>query len=276
MLVKTVLTASLWELGFARVQAQPTDTITVHFDLNQSVLGREDRVALDHRLDLFGPRITSIELAGYCDSVGENRYNDSLARQRVAAVKKYLQSKGIADTLFKVLYSYGKRKPLNDNGDEEKRSLNRRVTIMWRLAAQPATGSTLRDALQDTAAVIGKTIVLPNLLFYRDLHHPLPASLPTLQELLGIMKEHPGLLVEIQGYVCCMPENMDGLDAETHKNDLSVRRAEYVYDYLARRGIDTSRISYKGFGASRKICPQEANQDQMMRNRRVEIKILGW
>jgi outer membrane protein OmpA-like peptidoglycan-associated protein len=103
MRVKTVLTASLWALGFAGVQAQSTDTITVHSDLNQSVLRREDRVALDHRSDLFGPRIKSIELDGYCDSVGENRYNDSLARQRVAAVKRYLQSKGIADTLFKVL-----------------------------------------------------------------------------------------------------------------------------------------------------------------------------
>jgi outer membrane protein OmpA-like peptidoglycan-associated protein len=273
---KKVLIASLWALGFAGVQAQSTDTITVHFDLNQSVLRREDRVALDHRFDRSGPRITSIELAGYCDSVGGNRYNDSLARQRVAEVKKYLQSKGIADSLFKVLYSYGKRKPLNDNGDEEKRSLNRRVTITWRLAAHPATGSTLREALQDTAAVTGKTIALPNVLFYGDMHRPLPASFATLQELLAIMREHPGLRVEIQGHICCMPENMDGLDVETQKGDLSVRRAEYVYDYLARGGIDTSRMSYKGFGASRKIYPQEANQEQMMRNRRVEIKILGW
>jgi outer membrane protein OmpA-like peptidoglycan-associated protein len=79
--VKEVLTASLCAVGFAGVQAQSTDTITVHFDPNQSVLRREDRVALDHRFDLSGPRITSIELARYCDSVGENRYNDSLARQ---------------------------------------------------------------------------------------------------------------------------------------------------------------------------------------------------
>jgi hypothetical protein len=134
--VKRVLTASLCALGFAGVQAQLTDTPTVHSDPNQSVLLHEDRVTLDQRLDPSGPRITSIE----------------------QAVKKYLLSKGIPDTLFKVLYSYGKRKPLNDNGDEEKRSLNRRVTITWRLAEQPAAGPSLRDALRDTAGVIGKTI----------------------------------------------------------------------------------------------------------------------
>jgi outer membrane protein OmpA-like peptidoglycan-associated protein len=271
-----VLIASLCALIFAGVQAQSTNAITVHFDLNQSVLRREDRVTLDQRFDLSGPRITSIELAGYCDSVGENQYNDSLARERVAVVKKYLLSKGVPDTLFKVLYSYGKRKPLNDNGDEEKRSLNRRVTITWRLAGQPATGPTLRDALRDTAAVIGKTIVLPNVLFYGDMHQPLPVSFPTLQELFAIMKEHPGLRVEIQGHVCCMPENMDGRDIETKKDDLSVQRAKYVYAYLGRLGIDTSRMSYRGFGGSRKIYPQETDEGQKMRNRRVEIKILGW
>src|SRR5882757_7024919 len=195
---KKILTASLCALGFAGVQGQSIDTLTVHFDLNQSVLRHEDRVILDQRFDLSGPRITSIELDGYCDSVGENRYNDSLARQRVAVVKKYLQSKGLADTLFTVLYSYGKRKPLNDNGDEEKRSLNRRVTITWRQAEEPAAGPTLRDVLRDTAAAIGKTIVLPNVLFYGDMHRPMPVSFPTLQELITIMKEHSGLRVEIQ------------------------------------------------------------------------------
>ena len=273
---KEVLTASLCVLSFAWVRAQSTDTLTVHFDLNQSVLRSEDRVILDHRFDPSGPRIASVELAGYCDSVGPNQYNDSLARQRVAEVKKYLQSKGIADTLFKVLYSYGKRKPLNDNGDEEKRSLNRRVTITWRLAAKPATGSTLREALRDTAAVIGKTFVLPNVLFYGDMHRPMPLSFATLQDLFDIMKKHPGLRVEIQGHVCCMPATMDGRDIETKKDDLSVQRAKYVYAYLAHRGIDTSRMSYKGFGASRKIYPQDADEEQKMRNRRVEIKILGW
>jgi len=271
-----VLTTLLCVLGFAGGKAQSTDSMTVHFSPNQWSLQPEDQATIDRRFDAAGPRIKSIELAGYCDSVGENQYNDGLARQRVAVVKKYLLSKGIADTLFKVLYSYGRRKPLNDNGDEEKRSLNRRVTISWRLTALPPDASTLREAFRDTAGIIGKTIVLPNVLFYGDMHRPMPVSSPTLQDLFAIMKEHPALRVEIQGHVCCMPETMDGLDIETHKNDLSVRRAEYVYAYLARRWIDTSRMSYKGFGASRKIYPQESDEGQMMRNRRVEIKALSW
>ena len=124
--------------------------------------------------------------------------------------------------------------------------------------------------------IIGRTILLPHVLFYDDMHRPLPGSLPTLQELFDIMKEHPGLRVEVEGHVCCMPPNMDGLDIETNKYDLSVRRAEYGYAYPVHRGIDASRLTYRGFGASRKIFPQEMNKVQMQVNRRVEIKVLAW
>jgi flagellar motor protein MotB len=73
-----------------------------------------------------------------------------------------------------------------------------------------------------------------------------------------------------------MPETMDGWDIETKKQDLWVQRAKYVYDFLARCGIDTTRMSYRGFGAHGKIFPHEENSELMMRNRRVEIKILSW
>jgi outer membrane protein OmpA-like peptidoglycan-associated protein len=88
---KKVFAAFVCVLGFARAHAQSTDTFTVHFNLNESDLRREDQVTLDHRFDFKGRGITSIELAGYCDSVGENQYNDSLARRRIAEVKKYCQ-----------------------------------------------------------------------------------------------------------------------------------------------------------------------------------------
>jgi outer membrane protein OmpA-like peptidoglycan-associated protein len=263
---------ALCVLGFVVGRAQSTDTMTVYFDFNKSALRRQEQAALDRRFNAIGPRIGSIELAGHCDSVGRNHYNDSLARQRVATVRKYLLSKQVPDSVFTELYSYGKRKPINDNGDEQKRSLNRRVTIRWRLAEGPVSGSTLRDALRDTAAVVGKTIILPRVLFYR----PMPVSFSTLQELSGIMKEHPGLRIEIQGHVCCMPGDMDGRDIETKKDDLSMQRAKFVYGYLASFGVDTTRMSYRGYGGSRKIYPEETNEAEKLSNRRVEIKILRW
>src|ERR1700743_1718806 len=105
------LAALFLSLGFAASKGQSGDTLTVHFDYNRADLRPIDRETLDHRLGASVPRITSIELAGYCDSAGEAKYNDSLSRQLIASVKKYLRSKGIADTIFPVLKPYGKRIP---------------------------------------------------------------------------------------------------------------------------------------------------------------------
>lgn len=269
---KAICSLLLGVLGLHAAKGQPADTLTMHFASNESNLLPEDRTTLDHWYTRYSSQLLSIQLIGYCDSVGANKYNDSLSLQRVAVVKGYLESKGIADTLFTMLRAFGKRKPLNDNGDEEKRSQNRRVTIVGRL--KPAS-TGLQEALRDTAAATGKNFVL-NIVFYRDVRYPMPVSMPVLQELLAAMKKHPGLKIEIQGYVCCMPNNMDGYDIETHQYNLSVTRAKYVFDYLAHLGVDSSRMTYKGFGSSRKIYPKELDEFQRTANRRVELKVVGW
>jgi outer membrane protein OmpA-like peptidoglycan-associated protein len=52
-------------------------------------------------------------------------------------------------------------------------------------------------------------------------------------------------------------------------------RAKAVRDYLIANGIDASRISAAGFGHSRPLYPYpERSNDEMIANRRVEIKIL--
>ena len=264
-------------VGTMVVKAQSADTLVVHFDFNKAVLLPPDRHAIDKRIDRPGSALLSVGLSGFCDSIGDNRYNDSLSMERIAAVKTYLRTKGMPDTLFKALQPYGKRKPLNDNADEEKRSLNRRVLIVWRremVAPAPDT-SMLTGLLRDSAAFVGKTILV-NIQFYEDMHHPMPSSFRMLRWLTNFMKAHPGLRVEIQGYVCCMPATMDGYDIETKNQDLSVQRAKFVYAYLATHGIDTKRMSFKGFGGADKIYPDEINKYQMLINRRVEMKILAW
>lgn len=260
MKYKNFFASALWLLGFATAKGQITDSLTVHFASNESVMAPEEQGTIDRQFNFYKPGLLSIELVGYCDNVGGDKYNDSLSDQRVAAVRKYLQSRGMTDTLFKIIRSYGKRRPLNDNADEEKRSLNRRVTIVWQL---------------DTAALMGKNLVL-NILFIRDTHRLMAGSFPAMHDLLMVMRRHPGLKIEIQGYVCCTDDGYDGFDIETRAGDLSLQRAKTVYSYLEKFAIDTSRISYKGFGGSRKIFPNEASDWEKTRNRRVEIKVLHW
>jgi outer membrane protein OmpA-like peptidoglycan-associated protein len=103
----------------------------------------------------------------------------------------------------------------------------------------------------------------------------LTGSLPVLDELEKVLEDHPGLRIEIQGHVCCVGGNGDGIDAESGRSDLSQERAWYVYRYLIRHGISGSRLIYKGYGASRKLYPDEKNEEERSQNRRVELHVLN-
>jgi outer membrane protein OmpA-like peptidoglycan-associated protein len=66
---------------------------------------------------------------------------------------------------------------------------------------------------------------------------------------------------------------VDGLDWDTGEEKLSVNRARVVYDYLIKSGIDSTRLSYAGFGSGRKLVKEVTERDRML-NRRVEMKII--
>ena len=102
----------------------------------------------------------------------------------------------------------------------------------------------------------------------------LPQSQPILDELYRVMADNPTLVIEIQGHVCCTPDNEDGLDIDLHTYDLSVQRAKAIYGYLVQRGIADERLSYKGFGGSKKLYRFENDEFERQENRRVELKII--
>jgi outer membrane protein OmpA-like peptidoglycan-associated protein len=215
-------------------------------------------------------------MSGHCDYIGNDRYNDSLSNERVKAAHAWLVSRGVPDSVFRNINDFGKRRPLNDNATDQKRRLNRRVEIVFNSAVPPGRSTpSLEAAFHDTAHLSGrKNIVLKNVTFYGDRHFPLPASYPVLQELRKALQNNPDIRVEIQGYVCCNGPDKDGYDEDTHTPDLSVQRAKYVYEYLIKVGIDSSRMTYRGFGARYPIYPKEENDLERTGNRRVELKIL--
>lgn len=292
-----------------RGYGQRSDTLSVYFAYNQSALQPADRAALDRRIAAFSMEsVEGIDLSGHCDSIGSDRYNDSLSEIRIAAVRNYLRAKGVADSLLREQHAYGRRQPLDDNRTSAARARNRCVVVVWRerpvakkvetpegKAAErveekpaerpegkPAEGAAvekpipLEEAFRDTAALKGRNIILNNVYFYGGRHTPLPISLVQLNKLLQILHAHPGWRIEIQGYVCCVPDEEDGLDADTNTHDLSLQRARYVYTYLVGRGIGQDRLSFKGFGGRHKISREEISEDQRAKNRRVEIRVLEW
>jgi outer membrane protein OmpA-like peptidoglycan-associated protein len=55
--------------------------------------------------------------------------------------------------------------------------------------------------------------------------------------------------------------------------ELSIKRAKRVADELAARGIEASRLLYRGYGSSKPLAPNDTEEGRA-KNRRVEITIL--
>ena len=68
---------------------------TVYFDFDKSVLTSEAQQKLDELANTINSSraITDVTIHGYTDQLGTDAYNGTLANQRVAAVKDYLDSR---------------------------------------------------------------------------------------------------------------------------------------------------------------------------------------
>lgn len=278
-------------LLFTASYAQQTSRLLIHFDFDKYTIRPPDAAALGKMLHKgVLPSVKSIELYGHCDSIGDHAYNDALSAKRVASTREYLVSQGIDEKLFVKTEGYGKRQPLNENSSPEQRLDNRRVELVvtWNennpvvmpdpekdKPAQKASTPSLTEIIKDSATKTGNTIILRNLQFIPGRHYLLPESQPIVEELYQVMADNPTLVIQIQGHVCCTPDNEDGYDYDLRTMNLSVQRARAIFDYLIERKIEPSRLSFKGFGGSKKLYPLEQNDFERQENRRVELKIIS-
>jgi outer membrane protein OmpA-like peptidoglycan-associated protein len=123
------------------------------------------------------------------------------------------------------------------------------------------------DSEYGTIAV-GKTITISNIYFHPESDDFLPSSKAGLDKLFLFLDSHPKISIEIQGHV-----NAPGKTNAPENNRLSESRARSVMNYLIKRGIPSSRLKAIGYGNTRMIFPDPKNNEEMMKNRRVEVLI---
>jgi len=114
---------------------------------------------------------------------------------------------------------------------------------------------------------IGTKVVLENIFFETNKATLKPESYPQLEQVLKFMNSNPTVRMEISGHT----DNVGSLKLNTN---LSQARAESVVRYLVERGIDPSRLDYKGYAFSQPVAPNDTPEGRAM-NRRVEFKILS-
>lgn len=113
---------------------------------------------------------------------------------------------------------------------------------------------------------VGKKVVLNNIMFETGKSILTSGSYTELDRLLNIMQDNSQMKIEISGHT-----DKTGSDPINFK--LSEERANAVVKYMVQKGIDRSRMEYKGFGSLQPIA-DNANPQGRAKNRRVEFKIL--
>lgn len=348
---KTILTLSFLFLIFIYTFGQEQKLIkTVYFEYDNFNLDDEEKSKIDSFL--LDYKITTINIQGHCDKNGNNRYNDNLSIKRVKAVKEYLLSKEINDSIIHI-NSFGKRKPVNKNRNEDEMALNRRVEmevncvynkkkevliqgsvfndknqpLVAEVSINDKDGNEIKSVTSDksgnyslnTSLIInqpytlnyynennfmssqpvyisektrifrnlktvlpelkkGKKYVFKNMNYFGGVATMIPASKPSMEALLKLMKKNKNLVIQIEGHVNHPLYMNDRNDPEVLKFNqwLSDERAKMVYDYLISNGIDEKRLSKIGYGAKYMLYPNAASEELQEQNRRVEINVVSF
>ena len=101
----------------------------VTFLPNSAELTPEAKTVLDEAYDaLAGQANLNVELGGHTDSMGDEKFNESLSQRRAESVRKYLSGKGI-DAGRLTARGYGESQPVADNKTKAGRQQNRRVEL---------------------------------------------------------------------------------------------------------------------------------------------------
>ncbi|WP_040396699.1 OmpA family protein, partial [Cesiribacter andamanensis] len=118
----------------------------IFFDFDRATLRPESYPELNRLLELMNeyPNMR-IKIEGHTDSIGTDEYNKGLSERRAAAVARFLQVNGIAQSRFSSV-GLGESQPVATNDTDEGRQQNRRVEfeIMENPASEGAGSDTNR------------------------------------------------------------------------------------------------------------------------------------
>ncbi|MFN6946747.1 MAG: OmpA family protein [Cytophagaceae bacterium] len=115
-------------------------------------------------------------------------------------------------------------------------------------------------------AKTGSSIVLKNIYFETNSYQLEDKSKTELNKIVKFLKGNSNIKIEFEGHT-------DDIGSEKANQELSLKRAKSVYDYVQSQGIPANRISYKGYGKTKPVAPNDSEENRQL-NRRIEFRIL--
>jgi len=263
--MKKIILLCFTVLGAMGGFAQSYDTMEVHFGKNTSVLAQTTSDFLDKMIlkGVLAPG-KKLMLVGYADYLGSKEHNNPLSEARAKAIKDYLVKSGFDPK--DITSCIGKGKINRADTASEGFAADRKVQIIFdHIPVKPTPTVIDVDKLK-----VNETIKLNNIFFVGGTATILPDSQPELDNLLHVMQSSKRLTIKIEGHICCMGPK-EGVD----NNNLSGRRAKAVYDFLKSNGISERRLTYEGVGNLNPVVKADSTEEDHIKNRRVEIRVIS-
>ena len=114
---------------------------------------------------------------------------------------------------------------------------------------------------------INTTLELKNIFFETASFQLQPASFIELDKVVQLMTDNPTLKIQISGHT-------DNVGVPAANLQLSNNRAKAVVNYIVSKGVTATRLTYKGFGATKPIA-DNGSEAGRSKNRRTELMVTG-
>ncbi|MFN0175135.1 MAG: OmpA family protein [Saprospiraceae bacterium] len=139
------------------------------------------------------------------------------------------------------------------------------------LAAGNNEGTLLANIELDRAR-IDKRIQIQNIYYDYDKWDIRADAAERLDNVVTLMKDNPGISVELGSHT-------DSRGNDDYNQILSQRRAAAAVAYIVSEGVDSARITARGYGESQLVnrCRNgiECNEEEHQQNRRTDLRITG-
>ena len=186
------------------------------------------------KIELIDLEISKVVATGLTDTAG-------VYKMRIPKQKDYGVEVTAKDYLFFVEMAYLTQKQVNDSKIQVNFQLNK--------------------------IDVGAKMVLDNIFFETNKATIKPESEPELERVAQLLIENPTIRLEISGHT-------DNVGSYRANQKLSEARAKSVVDYLITKGVEASRLEYKGYAFNQPIADNKTEEGRAQ-NRRVEFKVLS-
>lgn len=197
----------------------------------------------------------------------EARHLAYLARQRAETASALAQARAAEDQI-KNASAQADQMRLAERTREAEAARSAARTAQNQAAQANARAESLEARLKQLQAEQterGLLVTLGDVLFEFGKAQLLPTAGARLDQLADFLKQYPDRKLLIEGHT-------DSVGSVAANQTLSQRRAQAVQQALTSRGIDTSRITVRGYGKAYPVASNGSAEGRAL-NRRVEVVI---